>query len=193
MASNELADGHDRRISLQGNLGAFGNTVSGRTSGRELLRRPLVAAARTSAIPWCSKRNRAICRIKAMPAACYSTLPTLATPRGLGAAARQYRSQPAGVRIGWRLDRTHEQDGSNSSSAGRNDPDWGPIVLAGFGGVQAEILKDVRLLPPDLTLEEIVARTQSAQERRAAARISRHRRRSTSGPQPASWRKWARC
>jgi len=40
---------------------------------------------------------------------------------------------------------------------GRQDPDWGPIVLAGFGGVQAEILKDVRLLPPDMTLEEIVA------------------------------------
>jgi acyl-CoA synthetase (NDP forming) len=39
---------------------------------------------------------------------------------------------------------------------GRNDPDWGPIVLAGFGGVQAEILKDVRLLAPDLTTEGIV-------------------------------------
>jgi acyl-CoA synthetase (NDP forming) len=34
---------------------------------------------------------------------------------------------------------------------GRNDPDWGPIILAGFGGVQAEILQDVRLLPADLT------------------------------------------
>ncbi len=39
---------------------------------------------------------------------------------------------------------------------GRNDPDWGPVVLAGFGGVQAEILKDVRLLAPDLTIEGIV-------------------------------------
>ena len=33
----------------------------------------------------------------------------------------------------------------------RNDPEWGPIILVGFGGVQAEILQDVRLLPPDLT------------------------------------------
>jgi acetate---CoA ligase (ADP-forming) len=32
----------------------------------------------------------------------------------------------------------------------RNDPDWGAVVLAGFGGVQAEILKDVRLLTPDM-------------------------------------------
>ena len=39
---------------------------------------------------------------------------------------------------------------------GRNDPEWGPIVLAGFGGVQAEILQDVRLLPADLGLESIV-------------------------------------
>ena len=36
---------------------------------------------------------------------------------------------------------------------GRNDPEWGPIVLAGFGGVQAEILHDVRLMPADLTLD----------------------------------------
>jgi acyl-CoA synthetase (NDP forming) len=39
---------------------------------------------------------------------------------------------------------------------GRNDPEWGPIVLAGFGGVQAEVLHDVRLLAADLTLEGIV-------------------------------------
>jgi len=39
----------------------------------------------------------------------------------------------------------------------RNDPDWGPVILVGFGGVQAEILQDVRLLPPDLTKEAIVA------------------------------------
>jgi acyl-CoA synthetase (NDP forming) len=39
----------------------------------------------------------------------------------------------------------------------RNDPLWGPVILIGFGGVQAEILKDVRLLPPDLTPEAIEA------------------------------------
>jgi acyl-CoA synthetase (NDP forming) len=39
---------------------------------------------------------------------------------------------------------------------GRNDPDWGPVVLVGFGGVQAEILQDVRLLAPDLSLQAIV-------------------------------------
>ena len=39
---------------------------------------------------------------------------------------------------------------------GRNDAEWGPIVLVGFGGVQAEILKDVRLLAADLSPAEIV-------------------------------------
>lgn len=39
----------------------------------------------------------------------------------------------------------------------RNDPDWGPVILVGFGGVQAELLKDVRLLPHDLTPAAVVA------------------------------------
>lgn len=39
----------------------------------------------------------------------------------------------------------------------RNDGEWGPVLLVGFGGVQAEVLKDVRLLPPDLSLTAIVA------------------------------------
>lgn len=38
----------------------------------------------------------------------------------------------------------------------RNDPDWGPILLAGFGGVLAEAARDVRLLAPDLSVEEFV-------------------------------------
>ena len=39
----------------------------------------------------------------------------------------------------------------------RGDPEWGPLILVGFGGVQAEILQDVRLLAPDLTKAAIVA------------------------------------
>jgi len=39
----------------------------------------------------------------------------------------------------------------------RNDPDWGPVLLAGLGGVQAELLQDVRLLPHDLAEAEIAA------------------------------------
>jgi acyl-CoA synthetase (NDP forming) len=39
----------------------------------------------------------------------------------------------------------------------RNDPEWGPVVLVGFGGVQAEVLQDVRLLPPGLDEAAILA------------------------------------
>lgn len=39
----------------------------------------------------------------------------------------------------------------------KNDPEWGPVILAGFGGVAAEILQDVRLLPADMTEEGVVA------------------------------------
>ncbi|WP_033919676.1 acetate--CoA ligase family protein [Sphingomonas sp. 37zxx] len=37
----------------------------------------------------------------------------------------------------------------------RRDPDWGPVVLAGFGGVQAEILKDVCLILPTASRDAI--------------------------------------
>ena len=38
----------------------------------------------------------------------------------------------------------------------RVDHEWGPIIMAGFGGVAAELLHDVVLLPPDLPREEII-------------------------------------
>lgn len=38
----------------------------------------------------------------------------------------------------------------------RHDPQWGPVILVGFGGVAAEVLRDVRLLPVDLTVPAVV-------------------------------------
>jgi acetate---CoA ligase (ADP-forming) len=40
---------------------------------------------------------------------------------------------------------------------GRRDPDWGPVVMAGLGGVWVETLHDVRLMPPDLSRQAIMA------------------------------------
>jgi acyl-CoA synthetase (NDP forming) len=37
----------------------------------------------------------------------------------------------------------------------QNDPAWGPVLMAGFGGVLAEVMEDVRLMPADLSREEI--------------------------------------
>lgn len=39
----------------------------------------------------------------------------------------------------------------------KRDPEWGPVVLAGFGGVTAEILKDVCLVTPDMSEAAIAA------------------------------------
>ena len=39
---------------------------------------------------------------------------------------------------------------------GRRDPDWGPVVMAGLGGVWVEALHDVRLMPPDLSRDAIM-------------------------------------
>jgi acyl-CoA synthetase (NDP forming) len=38
----------------------------------------------------------------------------------------------------------------------RRDPDWGPLLLAGLGGVWAEALGDIRTMPPALEPEHIV-------------------------------------
>ena len=37
----------------------------------------------------------------------------------------------------------------------KRDPQWGPVLLAGLGGVYVELLRDVCLLPVDLTCDEI--------------------------------------
>lgn len=37
----------------------------------------------------------------------------------------------------------------------RRDPQWGPVVMMGFGGVLAEVVEDVRLIPANLSRTEI--------------------------------------
>src|SRR4029077_7424419 len=37
----------------------------------------------------------------------------------------------------------------------RRDPEWGPIVMVGLGGVWTEALKDVRIFPAGLSAVEI--------------------------------------
>jgi acetate---CoA ligase (ADP-forming) len=37
----------------------------------------------------------------------------------------------------------------------RNDPEWGPVLAVGLGGIFAEALRDIRLMPADLTVAAI--------------------------------------
>ena len=39
----------------------------------------------------------------------------------------------------------------------RRDPDWGPVLVAGLGGIWTEALKDIRVMPPDLDADAIAA------------------------------------
>ena len=39
----------------------------------------------------------------------------------------------------------------------RRDPDWGPVVVVGLGGIWAEALQDILVLPPDLDESELGA------------------------------------
>jgi succinyl-CoA synthetase beta subunit len=38
----------------------------------------------------------------------------------------------------------------------RRDPNWGPVVMVGLGGVWVEALNDVRLMPADLLKTRVV-------------------------------------
>jgi len=49
------------------------------------------------------------------------------------------------------------QRGAELIFGARNDPEWGPVVLVGFGGILAEAIHDVRLLPPELSVDEVIA------------------------------------
>jgi acetate---CoA ligase (ADP-forming) len=37
----------------------------------------------------------------------------------------------------------------------RHDPNWGPVLVIGIGGIFAEVLRDIQLMPTDLTRPEI--------------------------------------
>ncbi len=39
----------------------------------------------------------------------------------------------------------------------RRDPEWGPVVMVGLGGIWTEALDDIRLMPADLSREQIIA------------------------------------
>lgn len=45
----------------------------------------------------------------------------------------------------------------------RNDPEWGSVLLAGAGGVLAEAMRDVQLMPADLSAPQIVQELGSLQ------------------------------
>jgi len=56
----------------------------------------------------------------------------------------------AGIKLDGVLVEKMGRMGTEMIVGAKNDPEWGPVVLAGFGGVTAEILKDVKLFTPEM-------------------------------------------
>jgi acyl-CoA synthetase (NDP forming) len=61
------------------------------------------------------------------------------------------RAAAAGAKIDGVLVEAMSRPGLELILGARNDPEWGPVLAVGLGGVFAETLKDIRLMPADLT------------------------------------------
>ena len=60
-----------------------------------------------------------------------------------------------GIKLSGVLVERMSEKGLEMIIGGRNDPQWGPVLLVGAGGVLAEAMGDTRLLPPDLNVDLI--------------------------------------
>jgi acyl-CoA synthetase (NDP forming) len=65
------------------------------------------------------------------------------------------RAQP-GLKLDGVLVEAMSPRGIEMVVGARRDPQWGPVLMLGLGGVFVEALGDVRLIPPDLTEDEII-------------------------------------
>lgn len=81
------------------------------------------------------------------------------------------RARP-GMQLDGVLMETMGKPGCELIIGGRNDPDWGPVVLAGFGGIQAELLHDVQLVLPEEDELQIISKLNRL---RAGALLSGYR------------------
>ena len=101
----------------------------------------------------------------------------LATPEAVAIAWERMHEDIAGARPGLVLDGVLVEKmggrGAELIVGAQSDPEWGPVLLVGFGGVLAEALHDVRLLPPDLSVEAIESELLQLKSAALVARFSR--------------------
>lgn len=85
----------------------------------------------------------------------------LADPQSLAAAWHRLHDNIAAAGAGLVLEgilvEENAPPGVEMAVGGRRDPDWGAVVMAGLGGIWIEALRDVRLMAPDLSREDIAA------------------------------------
>ncbi|MCL6637736.1 MAG: acetate--CoA ligase family protein, partial [Alicyclobacillus sp.] len=69
-------------------------------------------------------------------------------------AERMAQALPGTAWRGW-VEQQAAAGGTEVLVGGRRDPQWGPVVIAGFGGLGVEVWRDVVLIPPDATAAEV--------------------------------------
>jgi acetate---CoA ligase (ADP-forming) len=80
----------------------------------------------------------------------------IASEQGLTTAWDAMQSAMAGIALDGILTERMIEGGLEMIVGARRDPNWGPVLLVGLGGIFVETLKDVRLMPPSLPKERIV-------------------------------------
>ncbi len=93
----------------------------------------------------------------------------IADAGGLDAAwtalhARLARARPELVLDGILVERM-APPGLEMIVGAKRDPEWGPMVLVGLGGIWTEALDDIALFPADLALEDILAEIHGSEAR----------------------------
>ena len=85
----------------------------------------------------------------------------LQTPEAVAAAWHKMQADIASALPDLKLDgilvETMGEWGTELIVGAHSDPEWGPVLLIGLGGVLAEALGDTRLIVPDLSREAVVA------------------------------------
>ena len=118
----------------------------------------------------------------------------LATRQDVAAAWEQMQADIAQARPGLVLDGVLVEKmggrGAELIVGAHRDPEWGPVLLVGFGGILAEALHDVRLLPPDLSVEAIESELLRLKSARSYYEASVVRRHSMFAPPPRSSIGW---
>jgi acyl-CoA synthetase (NDP forming) len=107
---------------------------------------PVVLKAQAAALPHKSDAGGVILNLKS--AAELST--------GWARLEQKIASSCPGLQLDGVLIEAMSASGVELIVGGRRDRDWGPVILVGFGGVQAEILQDVALLPATASDRQIV-------------------------------------
>ena len=77
-------------------------------------------------------------------------MPARSKPRGSASRDSVAAAQP-GLALDGMLVEAMAPRGVEMIVGARRDPDWGPVLLVGLGGIWTEALDDVRLMPAEPT------------------------------------------